>query len=717
MHHPLPRLCDAVLLGAVLFCAMSARAQDTLSTSQQAPEVDYVVTVTATRTSQPVDEVPAAVTVITREQIEAAGVKKVDDLLRRVPGIDVRRALGILTMSPDISMRGMGNQPGRTLVMIDGIPVNKADTGGFNWNRLDPSLVERIEIVPGPSSGLWGSQAMGGVINIITTRPTATAQTTATVGGGSLETALGSVTTSGTAAGVGYRLQGHYLTTDGFDPVPALSQNRNQYTIPRDGREGDLALRLTPNVGNERALTFDYLYYADERGEGQRFQDPRGVFRQFDNQQTNALYRQRLGSVDLDAKVYWMNEDYCWNRERMQGATYIRYEVDVDRTEYGALVQGNWSPSVGRLTTGLDYKMGAVDGADNYMAGPNAGLRVINAGKQRVTGLFTQYEIDLPHQRGVAVLGGRYDWARVYDGCFLDETNGLPDGPLPGGGWPSADWSAFNPKAGVKYRLTDHTQAWGNVGRGFRPPILDQLVRSGIMMGRYYRANPTLHPESVLSYELGVDHQFSPATTARITGYDSHADDFLYAVLLDPAFVPNALYEYRNVGKVQIQGIEAELHHQFAPAWRGFLNATWNSSRIDAFTPVRPTDTNLTGKRLEYTPCQKYNAGVQYTQGKWLVGLTGRYVSDQFATPDNAAKIAAYTVADLTIQRTIAERFALQLDIDNLGDRHFTEGNYYALTNGQWVNHVTPADPNSAYLRDVTLDQGRTLTLSVKKSW
>jgi vitamin B12 transporter len=60
--------------------------------------------------------------------------------------------------------------------MIDGIPANKADTGQFNWNRIDPSLVERIEVVPGPSSVLWGSQAMGGVVNLVTTRPTTKTQ-------------------------------------------------------------------------------------------------------------------------------------------------------------------------------------------------------------------------------------------------------------------------------------------------------------------------------------------------------------------------------------------------------------------------------------------------------------------------------------------------------------------------------------------------------------
>jgi iron complex outermembrane receptor protein len=711
---PIPRAFCAVLFT----CALSLSplfAQE--GQSPETVDVEIVVTVTATRTPQPADEVPAAVTVITRQEIDAAGVETIDDLLRLIPGIDVARSLGPLTMTPRVSLRGMGTEAGRTLVMIDGVPVNKADTGSFNWNRIDPALVERIEVVPGPASGLWGSHAMGGVINIITRRPSEISMTELRVGAGTHDTLQGSLVTRGTAGSLGYRLHGHYLNTDGYDPVPANSLNRTAYTIPRDAREASLSVRLVPELGEHRSLVFDYLLYDDRRGEGECIQHPDGVYREFDTQQYTAQYRQRVGQVDLEARLYQMTEDYFWNRERMQGQNYIRYEVVVDRTERGAMLQASVPvASSTRLTTGLDYRLGSVDGADIYQEGPNAGLRVINQGKQRVTGLFAQYEVDLPGQCGLAVLGGRYDWASAFDGRFVDETYGLPDGPLPGGGWPEADWSAFSPKAGLKYAVTPRTNMWASAGRGFRPPILDELFRSGIFRGRYYRANPTLQPETVWSYEVGVNHRFSDCTTGRLTGYTSDAEDFLYAVLIDPDYDPRALYERRNIAEVRIRGVEAELTHRFSPAWGGFVNATWNASRIAAFRPVNPTDVDLTGNLLEYTPCQKYAAGVQYRAGAWLLGLTGRYVGDQYANPNNTARIDAYTAADLTLQRAVSPDWTIQLDIDNLGDNRFTEGNYYELRNGQWVNTDT-TNPTNPYLRDVALNPGRTFTLSVKRSW
>lgn len=97
------------------------------------------IVVTATRHKSPVANLPVSVTVITREQIEASNNLRVDHILRKYAGIDIRRPSGIVGRST-VSMRGMGNMPGRTLILLDGHPMNKADTGSVNWNLLQADI-------------------------------------------------------------------------------------------------------------------------------------------------------------------------------------------------------------------------------------------------------------------------------------------------------------------------------------------------------------------------------------------------------------------------------------------------------------------------------------------------------------------------------------------------------------------------------------------------
>jgi iron complex outermembrane receptor protein len=711
------RLCPvAVVIGALLALAGSSAAAGEPEEEKEVPTIEVVVT--ATRTPQAVADVPASVTVITEEDIEVSGAKKIDDIIRLIAGIDVQRSFGVVTMSPTVSMRGMGDQPGRTLVMIDGVPANKADTGNFLWNRINLADVERVEVVRGAASALYGSHAMGGVINIITKRPTEKPETTIRTETGSLDTQRAQLLTRGTAGRLGYVIAGGWLDSAGYDPVPANSEERTEYTIPRDAEENMFRVSLAPEAGDAELL-MNFSRFADERGEGERIQDPRGVYRSFDTQQLDLAYDRTVGGTDWLLKLYDIGEDYFWNREQVRKGVYTRYEVNVDRTERGALLQGSHQlRSRARLTAGVDYKLGEVDGSDDYKEGPDAGLRVTNQGKQQIVGLFAQYDVPFSQGRGRAILGGRYDWADVYNARFVDETGFLPNGPLPGGGWPDSDWSAFSPKAGLIYHAAPGTDLRVNIGRAFRSPILDDLFRSGIFRGRYYRANPDLQPETVWTYEAGVEHRPRPNTRLRLTGYWSDADDFFYAILVDPDFDPKPLYERRNVAAARMRGIEGEVEHRCSPTLSAFANVVWNKSTIEKFARLSPDDPDLTGKELEFAPRWKLNGGLRCRGSNgWRGQIAGRVVDEQFANPDNTAKIDRYFVVDLTLERELQEEWQLAFEVRNVFDRQFLEGDYYESTNGIWTNRTDPADPSSPLLSDVVLDPGRLVTFVVRRTF
>ncbi len=126
--------------------------------------------VTATRSKRDIYDVPVRISVLDKEGVEEIPALSADEYLWSIPGITVSRASAFISAS-HVSLRGMGGEAGRTLVMIDGVPVNKTDGGSVNWNAINPEDIEQIEVLKGPGSSIHGGNAMGGVINFITPTP------------------------------------------------------------------------------------------------------------------------------------------------------------------------------------------------------------------------------------------------------------------------------------------------------------------------------------------------------------------------------------------------------------------------------------------------------------------------------------------------------------------------------------------------------------------
>jgi iron complex outermembrane recepter protein len=126
------------------------------------------IVVTVTKTPRNIKEIPSRVSVIKSDILESIPVLQVDDVLRFIPGVNVNRTGGIYSQRPMVTLRGLsGDEQSRTLVLINGVPINTSDEGGVNWNRINPYDIEQIEVFKGPGSSLYGNNAMGGVINII----------------------------------------------------------------------------------------------------------------------------------------------------------------------------------------------------------------------------------------------------------------------------------------------------------------------------------------------------------------------------------------------------------------------------------------------------------------------------------------------------------------------------------------------------------------------
>ena len=195
-------------------------------------EMDEMV-VTATRTEEPLKSIPGRVEVITREDLKEMPVQTVDEALSYISGAHMERTNGPYSFKSTLTLRGLGNEQGRTLVLLDGVPMNSSDMGDVNWNRVNMEDVQRIEILKGPAASIYGNNAMGGVINIITQKPTRIAEGRISTQYGTYDDwqlrGIAGFRTSEEKKGLWGRVSAFYHDSPGYKNVPSDEQTR--YTV------------------------------------------------------------------------------------------------------------------------------------------------------------------------------------------------------------------------------------------------------------------------------------------------------------------------------------------------------------------------------------------------------------------------------------------------------------------------------------------------------
>jgi len=668
--------CVFFALGCLTPCTISFAEEQGQETEKRKTEEKAVqlgeVVVTATRYKTPVEDIPASVTVITREQIEESSGLRVDHILRKYAGIDVTRS-SFLSHSANVVLRGMGEMPGRTLILYDGMPMNKADTGTANWDLFRPEDIERIEIVRGPASALYGSNAMGGVINIIS-RKTGPKPIGFDARGmyGTFNTWDAGATLTGEVNKFGYYVSFDHLSSDGYNPVP--EDERTEYDIKRDLEENHLRTKFTYEFPNASRISVGYLFYDDKRGEGQKIRHEDGVYRKWKSNGLNLNYDWSMGSTDWVIKAYYNKEDYFWNRESLSKGRYTWYEVDVDRVDSGGSLQTTipilaWN----LLTAGFDFRFGSVDGNDNDIIRNDkpSDTVVHNEGKQESYSLFLNDQIKIG-ERVTVDAGLRYDHVKSYDGKFSDSSGFLPDRD-----YPDKSWDHLTPRVGALYRITDDTSIRGSIGTAFRAPILDDLYRTGIFRGKIYAANPDLGPEKLISYEAGLNHRFTQTLSCGLSGYFTQGDDFFYPIKvgIDPG-TGRDLYQRKNVGKVHIYGAEVEANWVINDMFTFFGNYTFNVSKIDKFSE----QPQLEGKYLEDSPRNKANLGVSfYHPDIFRAEMVGRYVGKRYGDTENTSEgeLDNYVVFDLKFMRGFTKYCEAYVDILNLFNKEIMYASDY----------------------------------------
>jgi vitamin B12 transporter len=470
------------------------------------------IVITATRTAQPLEETTTSITVIDQEEIAKQQAVTVTEVLRNVPGVDVLQS-GSLGTNTEIFIRGA--EADETLVMIDGVEVNSVTLGAFDFGGLTTDNVERIEILRGGSGGtLYGSQAVGGVVNIITREGRGKPGVSLLGAGGSGWTGRGQVASSGQVGRLRYSLAGAYLGTQGFRP-------END-----DYRNGTASLRLDYDVTEKATARFFFRYTDAEIGlfNSNNF---------LSKPDPNARQRDEF----LTVKGEWQQE-VIPNLELRLAASYARDDQHFDDPPDPA----ETSFTTSHIPTGI--VTGEVQ-ANHYwrqIATTTAGVEV----EERMADVHTA-TIDPAFE-----LRSRFDEQRRNIAGYFQEQLRLLDGRVVGVGGVRVDGNqdfgtAVSPAGSVSAALpgVPGTRLKAGYFESFKAPTFNELFFPDF-------GNPDLDAETSREYNVGVlGGWWAQRVVLEVTGFDRKTKN-----LIEGTVQEDGTFRAENRGEAHVRGVE-----------------------------------------------------------------------------------------------------------------------------------------------------------------
>jgi len=614
------------------------------------------VTVTPTRTEQRLGDIPASVSVVTSEEIAASPALVADDVLRQSPTFSLFRRTSSLVAQPTtqgVSLRGLGpSGQSRTLVMLDGIPFNDPFGGWVYWTRVPLDSVDRIEMTDGPTSSLYGNYAMGGVINIITARPTRGLLDLKTQYG-----TEGSPKFDFLAADrwdhLGALVEGSFFKTDGFPIVAPIERG------PIDNNADVAYSNISAKVEYAPSDKFNAFvrggYFSENRNNGKvgELNDTRWTT-------VNGGVRSRLkdgsdlqGRVYLDMSRAHFNFLAVSNPATTRNLVRLATDQNVPTNAFGTTVAWNKVlNSKNVLSAGGDWRW--IDGDSQegaYVAAvpqviippvtiaSTLSVNRISGGTQQLSGAFVQ-DIFTPTDKLIVTLSARLDHWRNYDGHNLESSaiTGLPTiNNRPN--IPERSDTVVSPRGAVMYHVTDRVGVWGAANSGFRAPTLTELYRQFSVGAITTRPNDQLGPESLVGGEAGVTVAPASNVTARLTWFNNYIDDPVLNVTLNATTA-----QKQNLGQTRIRGVQTDVEYRIGSFWRVTGAYVYDQAKV---TDGGVANAALVGKYVPQVPLHRGSFQVAYSNPRYAtVAFSMQALSLQYNDDQNIQFIPAATLAE-----------------------------------------------------------------------
>lgn len=615
----------------ILFLTSAACAAT--SPAFAAPDATTLATeaiiVTATRTPVAIDRIASSITVLDKDAIDTAQDISVSDLLARTPGISIARNGGFGTTT---ALRIRGAESDQTVVVIDGVKLNDPSStgGGYNFGTMLMGDIDRIEVLRGPQSILWGSQAIGGVVNIVTAAPEGPFSANIDVEAGSRETLSARAGIGGANGPVRWRLGGYTFTTQG---ISTLANGSEADFFRSTGLNGQVEVTLTDDVSADLRA-----YWTRGRGGRDGF-DPIS-FAPTDTPEYGTT-DEFVGYAGLKFAIF---DGRLKNR-----VGYGRTEIDRD--DYNpAMANEKTFESVGRNER-FEYQ-GSFDIAKGWFATFGAEHE-----KSRFESASPPFSRD----------GGKTDITSFYAQLTGEVLSGLNLS----GGIRHDDHATFGGKtlfsAGAAWSLESGTIFRASYGEGFKAPTLYQLFSE--------YGNLALAPERAKGWEAGIEQRlFNDALVVGATWFERTARDQIdyMSCFVNPAdplcVVPGTTTPrfgyYSNTADTRTRGVELA-----AAARLGTLSLTGNYSWMKS---ENRSEGQYFGNWLRRRPRETANVAADYIWSFGLVtGAAVRWSGKTFEDEANTVRLDDYTLVDLRAEYPIGEGLTLFGRVENLFDEQY----------------------------------------------
>ena len=660
-------------LGALLVGLAAAFGAGSPAAAQAPDEPTRLepVVVTATRLEQKAADAPASVTVLTRDDIEHSASQTVDDFLRQVPGFSLfRRASSLVThpTTQGLSLRGIGpSGTSRALVLFDGVPANDPFGGWVYWARMPMLGIDQIEVVRGGGSSVWGNYALGGVVQIITRRPTERAL----YFDGSYglnDTMNFDLLLHDVEGPFRIALEGNYFSTGGYDVVK--KSRRGSIDIEADSNHQTFNGRVELVATPEASLFVSGSYFYEARNNGTPLQiNHTGT--------GGGAIGGRLGTLDQGewrlvafADTQEFRSTFSTQAQDRNSET-LALDQRVPTTSAGGSL--SWSRRFGSniVSAGGDARW--VQGeTDERVYNAGAFVRTRDAGGQQfIGGIFLQ-DVYTPIPALELVGGVRGDYWNSYDGTRHDTPP--PAGINAGQTFDSLERIIPSGRVAALYHATAATDLRAAAYQGFRVPTLNEQYRVFRVRSDVTVANATLKPEELVGGELGVQQRWGPFE-GRITAYWNDVHDLVANVTLTTRLpdcpAGTTCRQRQNLDLARIRGFETELELRPHRDWRFLVSYLFADARVvDA--PQQPA---LEGKRLAQVPEHAVTAIGRFSRPSWFdATLTGRYVGPQYEDDLNTLPLGGYFVLDAMLSRAVTKNVELYVAAENILDRVYSTG-------------------------------------------
>jgi outer membrane receptor protein involved in Fe transport len=667
--------------------------------------VTETVTVTAARTEQLTRNVAASVNVLEREAISRSPAVVADDVLRQIPTFSLFRRTSSLAAHPTaqgVSLRGVGpSGVSRTLVLLDGIPFNDPFGGWVYWTRVPLGGLDRIEVVDGSSSNVYGNYAMGGVINVVTAPP---ARRSFDIRSqyGNRSTPKIDFSGSDVWGRVRASIDASAFSTDGYPPVAERERGLVDKNAAVNFR--NIGLRTHYELSSRVQAFLRGGYFREERDNG-KASTIDGTDEANDTTWKNVSGGVRVrmpDESDLQINVFTDFARFRSNFLAVPAATPPRsigrmtLNQTVPTTGVGGM--GQWSKTLGSrqfLTAGVDWRW--VDGdSEEDALDPVMGSRVtlsrVSGGTQRSLGFFVQ-DLITPTSRLTLTLGARVDSWRNYDGHHreIDAATGEPTANHRPS-LPERDDTVFSPRVAALYHVADWVSVWGDLGWGFRAPTLNELYRQFRVGTVLTLANNQLGPERLVGGELGI--RISPVRNIswRTTWFDNRVEDPVSNVTVSTAGA-TVTQQRQNLGRTRISGLQTDVEYRIGTAYRISGGYLYGRARVVEFA----ANPDLVGNYLPQVPKHRGSLQVAYINPRYVnvaVGLhaIGRQFDDdqnlRIVPGESKPGLPGYALIELSASKSINRNIEIFAGAQNLFDTAYFVGTLPTTTGTPRLVHA-----------------------------